>query len=51
MEVEGAKVAGAQASAMADRMKKKPGESVLLKLLRANGETYVVTLVAATPKH
>ena len=46
LEVEGAKVAGAKASAMAQRMKKKPGESVVLKLARANGETYVVTLVA-----
>ena len=51
LEVEGAKVAGAKASAMAKRMKKKPGESVLLKLLRASGETYVVTLVASTRKH
>lgn len=51
LEVEGAKVAGAKASTMADRMKRKPGEPILLKLLRANGETYVVTLVASTPKH
>jgi len=48
LEVEGTKVAGAKASTMADRMKKKPGESVLLKLLRVSGDTYVVTLVAAT---
>lgn len=46
LEVEGSKVAGARASAMAERMKKKPGESVILKLVRANGETYVVTLTA-----
>jgi len=50
VEVEGARVAGAKASAMAQRMRKKPGESVLLKLLRAGGETYVVTLVATTAK-
>ena len=47
LEVEGTKVAGAKASTMADRMKKKPGESVLLKLLRVSGDTYVVKLVAA----
>lgn len=47
IEVDGAKVAGAKASPMAERMKRKPGESVVMKLLRANGETYVVTLVAA----
>ncbi len=46
LEVEGAKVAGAKASAMAQRMRKKPGETLVLKLARANGETYVVTLVA-----
>jgi C-terminal processing protease CtpA/Prc len=47
LEVEGTKVAGANASRMAERMKKKPGESVFLKLVRANGETYSVKLVAA----
>jgi len=31
---------------MADRMKKRPGETVVLKLLRGNGETYVVKLTA-----
>jgi len=51
LEVEGTKVAGAKASTMADRMKKKPGESVHLKLLRVSGETYVVTLVAAVTRH
>jgi C-terminal processing protease CtpA/Prc len=51
LEVEGTRVAGAKASVMAQRMKKKPGESVLLKLLRVGGETYVVTLVAATAKN
>ena len=50
LEVEGTKVAGAKASAMAERMKKKAGESVVLRLLRANGETYVVTLVATALK-
>ena len=46
IEVDGTKVAGAKASAMADRMKKKPGQQAVLKLLRVNGETYVVTLTA-----
>ena len=50
LEVEGAKVAGARAAAMAERMRKKPGESVVLRLARANGETYVVTLVAVAQK-
>jgi C-terminal processing protease CtpA/Prc len=50
LEVDGVKVSGAKATAMAERMKKKPGESVVLKLLRSNGETYVVTLVAAAAK-
>jgi C-terminal processing protease CtpA/Prc len=49
IEVEGAKVAGAKASAMADRMKKRPGEALALKLLRANGDRYVVTLTAVAP--
>lgn len=51
LEVDGTTVAGAKASALAERMKKKPGESVLLKLVRTSGETYVVKLVASTPKH
>ena len=46
VEVDGFKVAGAKASTMADRMKKRPGETVVLKLLRGNGETYVVKLTA-----
>lgn len=46
VEVEGAKVAGSKASAMADRMKKRPGEALVLKLLRASGDSYVVTLTA-----
>jgi C-terminal processing protease CtpA/Prc len=46
VEVEGVKVAGAKASTMADRMKRRPGETVVLKLLRSNGETYVVKLTA-----
>ncbi len=50
LEVDGIKVAGAPAGAMAARMKKKPGESVQLKLSRPSGETYVVTLVAVAPK-
>ncbi len=49
IEVDGAKVAGAKAAAMAERMKKKPGETLVLRLQRANGETYVVTLRAAAP--
>ncbi|WP_236580641.1 PDZ domain-containing protein [Rubrivivax sp. A210] len=51
LEVEGGKVAGAKASTMADRMNKKPGEQVTLKLRRANGEAYEVTLVAVPPRH
>ena len=50
IEVEGVKVAGANAMAMANRMKKKPGETVVLKLLKASGDAYVVTLTAAPPK-
>jgi C-terminal processing protease CtpA/Prc len=50
LEVEGTQVVGAKASTMGERMKKKPGESVRLKLLRVNGETYVVTLVAVASK-
>jgi C-terminal processing protease CtpA/Prc len=50
LEVEGATVEGATASAMTERMKKRPGESVVLRLVRANGETYVVTLVAVAQK-
>jgi C-terminal processing protease CtpA/Prc len=50
VEVEGVKVAGAKASAMADRMRKKPGEAVVLRLLRTTGESYVVTLIAAAAK-
>lgn len=46
VEVEGEKVAGAKASAMADRMRKRPGEKVTLKLRRAAGDVVVVTLVA-----
>ena len=49
IEVEGVKVAGANAMALANRMKKKPGETVVLKLQRAGGDTYVVTLTAAAP--
>lgn len=51
IEVEGVRVSGAKASAMADRMKKKPGEHLVLKLLRANGDSYVVTLTAAVPRN
>jgi C-terminal processing protease CtpA/Prc len=51
LEVEGNKVAGAKASTMADRMNKKPGEQVTLKLRRASGEAYEVTLVAVPPRH
>jgi C-terminal processing protease CtpA/Prc len=50
VEVEGIKVAGASASTMAERMKKKPGETLILRLLRANGETYLVTLTAVAAK-
>ena len=50
LEVNGTKVPGAKASAMADRMKKKPGETLVLKLVRAGGETYVVSLTAIAAK-
>jgi C-terminal processing protease CtpA/Prc len=50
VEVESIKVAGASASTMAERMKKKPGETLILRLLRANGETYLVTLTAVAAK-
>ncbi|NBQ10196.1 MAG: PDZ domain-containing protein [Betaproteobacteria bacterium] len=46
VEVDGIKVAGAKASVMAARMKKRPGESLVLRLLRTNGETYTATLSA-----
>ena len=50
LEVDGVRVAGARASVMAERMKKKPGESVMLRLGRSDGQTYVVKLVAAPLK-
>ena len=50
LEVDGTKVAGAKAQALADRMKKKPGESVTLRLSRPDGQTYVVRLVAVAKK-
>lgn len=48
--VNGIQVAGAKASAMASQMKKRPGESVQLKLLRASGETQIITLTAVAAK-
>jgi C-terminal processing protease CtpA/Prc len=50
IEVQGVKVEGAKASEMAERMKKKPGESIVLKLSRSLGESYEVTLVAVASK-
>jgi S1-C subfamily serine protease len=50
VEVDGIKVVGANASVMANRMKKKPGEALILRLARAGGETYVVTLTAIAGK-
>jgi C-terminal processing protease CtpA/Prc len=50
VEVDGVQVAGSKASAMADRMKKKPGEAVTLRLVRADGQPYVVRLVAVPTK-
>lgn len=50
VEVDGIKVAGARAAALAERMKKKPGEAVALRLVRANGESYLVTLVAVAAR-
>jgi len=50
IEVQGVKVEGAKASEMAQRMKKKPGESVVLKLSRTTGGSFEVTLVAVASK-
>jgi C-terminal processing protease CtpA/Prc len=50
VEVDGTQVAGAKAQALADRMKKRPGESVMLRLARPDGQTYVVRLVAVAMK-
>ena len=48
LEVEGKPVAGALASDMAKLMKKSPGETLVLKLGRSNGEAYSVRLTAVT---
>lgn len=50
LEVNGTQVAGAKAQTLADRMKKKPGESVTLRLARPDGQTHVVRLVAVATK-
>lgn len=50
LEVDGTQVGGAKAQALADRMKKRPGESVTLRLARPDGRTYVVRLVAVAIK-
>jgi C-terminal processing protease CtpA/Prc len=47
LEVEGKRVQGSKASDIAALMKRKPGESITLKLKRVNGEVYVAALVAA----
>jgi C-terminal processing protease CtpA/Prc len=47
LEVEGKPVPGSKAGDMAALVKRKVGESVTLKLQRANGEVYAATLVAA----
>lgn len=51
VEVEGIEIAGASASTMAERMKKKPGDTLMLRLLRANGDTYHVTLTAVAARN
>ena len=51
IEVEGTQVSGAKATVMADRMKKRPGDTIVLKLVRAGGEAYVVTLTAIESKN
>ena len=47
IEAEGQKVPGGRALKLRPIMKKKPGESIRLRLKRANGETYSATIVAA----
>lgn len=46
VEIAGVAVAGAKALEMAERMKKKPGETLTLKLTRPDGSPYTVTLTA-----
>lgn len=46
LEVEGRPVTGALASDMARLMKKSPGETLVLKLGRSNGEVVTVRLTA-----
>jgi predicted metalloprotease with PDZ domain len=46
VEVEGHAVAGAKGNDLEPLLKKAPGQSLRLKLKRANGEEYEVTLVA-----
>jgi C-terminal processing protease CtpA/Prc len=46
VEVEGRPVAGAAASELSKLMKKAPGQKLVLKLKRAEGEPYVVELTA-----
>lgn len=50
VEVDSVPVAGSKAAEMAARMKKRPGESVALRLARPDGRTYAVTLVAVPLK-
>jgi serine protease Do len=46
LEVDGKPVSGALAADMAKLMKKSPGETLVLKLGRANREVYTVRLTA-----
>ena len=50
LEVEGVAVAGARASDMAELMRKKPGETLVLRIMRTDGEVYKVRLVAVAQK-
>jgi C-terminal processing protease CtpA/Prc len=48
LEVDGKPVPGARASKIRPLLERPPGETVVFKLLRASGETYVVTLTSVS---
>ncbi|MEY2506011.1 MAG: hypothetical protein QOH01_340 [Verrucomicrobiota bacterium] len=49
LQIEGTDVPGTRALKLRPLMQKEVGQTLHLKLKRANGETYSVALVAATP--
>lgn len=49
IEVEGKPVEGARGTEMASRYRKRVGETLTLKLMHPDGETYEVSMVAAYP--